>query len=75
VDINGKMGGYFLQMLTDAFDHHNADKSYTLDRAVFDAVSKLTSQPDGFGQKYGPRALLFGLIGNGKLKVCVPHGS
>jgi len=75
VEINGKMGGLFLKMLTDTFERNNADQSYTLDRAVFDAVKKLKALPDDFARPYGPRALLFGLIGNGKLKVCTPRGT
>jgi len=74
VEINGKMGGLFLSDLVNMFDKNNADQSYTLDRAVFDAINKLQAEPesddDPRAKPYGPRALLFGLLGNGKLKVC-----
>ncbi len=76
VDINGRMGGVFLGMLADALDRNKSDLSYTLDRAVFDAATKLRIEPDIAGgnppKKYGPRALLFDLVGNGNLRVCTP---
>jgi hypothetical protein len=74
VDVNGRMGGVFLRLLTDALARNRADESYSLDRAVFDAIKALWDEPDELeaSQKYGPRALVFGLVGNGKLRVCVP---
>jgi hypothetical protein len=79
VDINGRMGGVFLRMLADALDRNSTDPNYTLDRAVFEAVTKLKVESDQTGanppKKYGSRALLFGLVGNGNLRVCTPHGS
>ena len=79
VDINGRMGGVFLRMLADGLDRNSGDPTYTLDQAVFEAITKLKTEPDGTGgkplKKYGPRALLFGLVGNSNLHVCIPPGA
>jgi SH3 domain-containing YSC84-like protein 1 len=76
VEINGRMGGVFLRLLADSLDRNRTDPTYTLDRAVFDSITALRTQPDETGDNpakmYGPRALLFGLVGNGNMRLCVP---
>ena len=69
----------FCRRLADALalDRNRIDPNYTLDRAVFDAITKLKTEPDDTGGRppkvYGPRALLFGLVGN--IRLCTPPGS
>jgi hypothetical protein len=49
-----------------------ADNSYTLSRAKYDAVSDVAKMRDRDGHPYGPRALIFALLGNGSIRVCPP---
>jgi hypothetical protein len=75
VEVDARMGGDFLAALTDAIDHNSLDQRYTLDQAVFDSIHSLRDQADGPGKsamRYGPRALVYGLLGNGEVKLCVP---
>lgn len=78
VDVDARMGGAFLKIFADQLDRHADDRHYTVDRATFDTIKILSDTPDaatGPGRKYGPRALIFSLIGNGKLRLCVPPKS
>ena len=49
---------------------HSGDPRYTLEVAKFDAVNALSKVPKG--KPYGPRALIFSLLGNGNVKLCAP---
>jgi hypothetical protein len=81
-EVPGGMAGRFSSILVDLLQKKRASSSYFLSQAVYDAVQKLhdepidqTGLPPGSlppGTKYGPFALLFGLVGNGGVRVCVP---
>jgi hypothetical protein len=75
VEVDARMGGDFLATLVNAIDHHSSEQRYMLDQAVFDAILGLRDQPDGSGktaEPYGSRALVYGLLGNGEVRLCVP---
>ena len=78
VDVDAKMGGDFLKSLVDAINSHPSDETYSIDRAVYDAIQSLRKQSDGSDTSplpYGPRALVYGLLGNGSVRLCVPPKS
>ena len=77
VEVDAKLGGDFLRSLADQVSApaHKADSTYTIDRAVYDAIQDLSKQKDASDApvSYGPRALIYGLLGNGNVKICVPR--
>ncbi len=78
IEVDARMGGLFLKFLMDSLDLHSSESSYTLDGATFDAIKALSLQSDEYGdtpQRFGPRALIFGLVGNGNLRACPPRRS
>jgi hypothetical protein len=78
VDVVPKMGGRLLALLATQLDANSNDQKYTLDRALFDALATLSGESDGYPsspEPWGGRVLIFELIGNGGLHVCVPHKS
>ena len=75
VDVPPTLGGALLASLADALDQNVTNEEYTLDRALFDALTSVGRRSDGYAEPHawGPRVLIFELIGNGGLRVCVPH--
>lgn len=71
-EIDGAMAGLFASTLMDVLQAHANDPKYSLDLAKFDAVNTLSKLPDPTNKPYGPRALIFSLIGNGDIKLCTP---
>jgi hypothetical protein len=72
--VDARMAGLFTKRLMDFLALNGADPTYNVGRAKFDAavdVSK-TINPDT-NQAYGPRALVFTLVGDGGVKACVPQ--
>jgi hypothetical protein len=62
------MAGRFLALLMNALQQNSADSTYTLAMAQFQAVRELSRMPEQM--PYGPRALIYNLIGNGSLRLC-----
>jgi hypothetical protein len=73
IDVDPRMGGEFLTLLANEFKSHTSDEKYTLGQATFDAVKALGNEDDANSQAYGPRALIFELLGNGNVRVCIPQ--
>jgi hypothetical protein len=76
IEVDARLGGKFASTLADMLDRGSTDANYKLDQAVFDAIKDLSGQSDEYDpdpHPYGPRALIFSVIGNGNLRVCVPH--
>jgi hypothetical protein len=74
--VDSAMSGRFLALLLDSFRQPPVvSTAYTLARARFDAVRKLSTEKDDAGVFYGPRALVFTLAGNGSRRLCVPSRS
>lgn len=76
VEVDAKLGGDFLKSLAEQISApaHQTDGTYTIDRAMYDAIQDLSKQKDNSDTPvtYGPRALIYGLLGNGNVKICVP---
>ena len=70
--IPGKMGGEFLRIFMELLTKH---PEYTISRARYEAVRELANVPsnDKVPKPYGPQALVFNLVGNGSLKLCMPQ--
>jgi hypothetical protein len=62
------MSGRFLNILMRLLGEHRNDPVYSLARARFDAVKELSEIPKD--KPYGPRALIYSLIGNGGVRLC-----
>jgi hypothetical protein len=77
-EVPGDMAGRFSTLLLQELHNHANDPAYTLSDAVFN--TDLTLRDEGVplkpgipaGTKYGAFSLLFGLLGNGGSKICVP---
>ena len=68
--ISGPVGGQFLKIFMESLAKH---PDYTVSRARYEtvkAVSKLRGSDD---KPYGPQALVFTLVGNGGLRLCMPN--
>ena len=64
-----------LKILLDNLAHAKTE-NYTLDMALFYSLKDLSHVKDGddpSAQPYGPRALIFGLVGNGNVRMCLPN--
>lgn len=72
VSVRGEIAGSFLALLARKIDDHSSDIAYSISRARFDAVSELSKLPNEYGVPYGPAALNYMLVGNGKIRVCLP---
>jgi hypothetical protein len=74
VEVDARMAGDFLKSLVDEINDHASDQTYTIDRGVYDALLSLRNQLDDSDTPvpYGARALVYGLIGNGNVRFCVP---
>lgn len=76
-EVPGSMAGRFSTVLIDILRDHKNDNAYSLSQAVYDAIIRLRDEPipastGGSGKKYGAFALLFALIGNGGVRLCIP---
>jgi hypothetical protein len=69
-EVDAQMAGRFASILLGLIRDHSGDPRYTLEVAKFDAVNALSKVPKG--KPYGPRALIFSLLGNGNVKLCAP---
>ncbi len=75
-EIHPIIGGTFIKILADKLGQHAGDNSYKLDHAMFDTLLQLSQEFDEEyipPQRYGARVLVFSLLGNGNLKICVPE--
>ncbi len=78
VDVPPQLAGDLLTKLADAFAKNSARMDYTVDQALFDAQVKVAGASDQYPtspQPWGARVLMFELIGNGALHICIPHNS
>jgi len=68
------MGGAYLECLLRRLSQkHPAQKIYTLFDANFDAIHDLSEMVDpSTNQKWGAKALIFTVVGNGALRICTP---
>jgi hypothetical protein len=65
------MAGQYFDLLARQLEEHKKEKDYTISKAHFDAVRALesTAESDTF-PAYGPKALIYSLLGNGSLRLC-----
>jgi hypothetical protein len=67
------MAGLFATKLMEHLAAKGSDPTYDIGRANFDAVQDVTIASDPQNKRpYGPRALVFTLVGNGAVRACVP---
>jgi hypothetical protein len=59
------MAGQYVRLLGDTLRAHARERDYTVSLAHDDVVRSLI-------HTYGPRALLFTMMGNGSLRLCAP---
>jgi hypothetical protein len=70
LEVDASMGGEFAALFTKAL---TSTAGMTVSQAEFDAMNKLRDMKSPATQtKYGPRALIFMIAGNGDLRVCTP---
>jgi hypothetical protein len=72
--VDAQMAGLFADRLMEALAAKANDPSYTVSMAKFDAMKEVSksSMPAGSGATWGPRALVFTLVGDGGVRVCTP---
>ena len=68
--IPGPMGGQFLKIFMELLTKH---PEYTVSRARYEAVKTLNDTHGSNDKPYGPQALVFTLVGNGSLHLCMPQ--
>jgi hypothetical protein len=68
--IPGSMGGQFLKIFVEILAKH---PDYTVSRARFEAVQAVSKLHGSNDQPYGAQALVFVLVGNGSLRLCLPQ--
>jgi hypothetical protein len=77
-EVPGYMAGRFSSLLIDTLSDHNSDITFSLSQAVYAAAMQLRDEPIPVrpgvppGRKYGAFSLLFALVGNGGVRLCVP---
>lgn len=71
-EVDATMAGTFFAIFTRLLQNKNGDTTYTIANARFDAVVELSQTKSQYGNPYGPRALVYSLLGNGNLRVCAP---
>jgi hypothetical protein len=71
-EVDATMAGTFFAIFARLLQDKNADTTYTVANARFDAVGELSRTKSQYGNPYGPRALVYSLLGNGNLRVCAP---
>jgi hypothetical protein len=64
------MGGQFLKMFMELLAQH---PDYTVSRARYEAVKAVGKLHGSEDKPYGPEALVFTLVGNGGLRLCMPN--
>jgi hypothetical protein len=71
--VDAHMAGLFAARLLDHLAERSKDASYGIGKARFDAMQDVGDaiNPDT-KQPYGPRALVFTLVGDGSVRVCLP---
>ena len=67
--VDARMAGSFMALLGDLFND-GAQASYGIGAAVFETVRALAVAPDGHGDMYGPRALIYSVVGNANVRIC-----
>lgn len=72
VQVNEEMAGTFLKLLFAELTQHKNDTDYTISRARFDSVRRLSDETNANGTRFGPAALGYMLVGHGVVRVCVP---
>jgi hypothetical protein len=70
--IDSEMAGNFLAIFANVLHDHAKDPKYSLAMAKFEAVLKLSQTKSEKSGLYGPRALVYNLLGNGNLRLCGP---
>jgi hypothetical protein len=65
------MAGQYFNLLALQLEQHRGEKDYTISKAHFDAVQELekAAETETF-PPYGPKALIYSLLGNGSLRLC-----
>ena len=70
--VDSHMAGLFAIRLLEHLRLGSKDPKYTLSHAKFEAVADVAKLLDTNRNPYGPRALIFMLLGNSSVRVCPP---
>jgi hypothetical protein len=72
-EVEGRMAGRFVSLFMDELAANSKVVGYSIGRAFFDSTKKLGAEPvGGSGKRYGAFALLFALMGDAGLQLCLP---
>ena len=71
-EIDPTMAGLFAATFIKKLQDHSTDHTYSVARAQFDATREVSKASMTATETYGPRTLMYTMLGNGALKVCVP---
>lgn len=71
-EVEPRMAGLFAASLIRHLQDHAAETDYGVARARFDAVVEVSQMAMATGEKYGPRALIYVMLGNGSIRACTP---
>jgi hypothetical protein len=75
IEVDARLGGAFSKLLAERLESGKTRPAYNLELAVFDALTELSKVSDEYGvdsHPYGPRALIFTVLGNGGVRACIP---
>jgi hypothetical protein len=67
--IPGSLGGQFLTLFMETLSKH---PDYSTSRARFETVKALSKLHDSDDKPFGAQTLVFTLVGNGSLRLCIP---
>ncbi len=70
--IDPTMAGLFAATFIKKFQDNSTDRSYSVARALFDATLEISKMPMTATDTYGPRTLVYTMMGNGAITLCVP---
>jgi hypothetical protein len=71
-EIDPVMAGKFAATFIKNLQEHETDDTYSVARAEFDAAREVSDLPMTSREKYGPRTLVYTMLGNAALRVCAP---
>lgn len=72
-EVEPRMAGLFASRFVQHLQDNAKDSNYGVARARFDAVVDVSQMPMTTGEKYGPRALIYVMLGNGGIRACPPN--
>jgi hypothetical protein len=74
-EVEPRMAGLFATSFVQHLQDHAKDSDYGVAQARFDAVVDVSQMAMTSGEKYGPRALIYVMLGNGGIRACPPSTS